>query len=243
MSAATDPPPRSRAIRIVPARRALDWYGEAMRLFNRHPLRFVGLAVALIAAELLLGAIPVAGRPLANVVVPILACGLLYASLAVDRGDRPRAAHLVAPFAAPVNALAAVILSALAVFLAEWVVAWRASGVNLLDAGSEVGLSVGDVMLVYTVGVIVSLPLTLVPMFALFEGAGIGEAFGASVAAFGRNARAFFVFGAAALALLGLAIVTMGILLPVVLPLWAASSYAAWKDLTGATAGGSALRP
>jgi len=26
----------------VPAGRAFEWYGEAMRLFNRHPLRFVG---------------------------------------------------------------------------------------------------------------------------------------------------------------------------------------------------------
>lgn len=214
-----------------------------MRLFNRHPLRFVALAVAVIAAELVLGTIPVAGRPLANVVVPIVACGLLYASLAVDRGDRPRASHLVAPFAAPARALAAVIVSSLAVFLAEWAVAWHAGGVNLLDAGSEVALSAVDVLLAYTAGVVVSLPLTLVPMFALFEGTGVGEAFAASAVAFTRNVRAFAVFGALALALLGMAIVTMGILLPVVLPLWAAASYAAWKDLTGATAGGSALTP
>ena len=243
MSDAPGPPPAPRAIRSVPAGRAFEWYGEAMRLFNRHPLRFVGLAVAVIAAELLLGAIPVAGRPLGNVVVPILACGLLYASLAVDRGDRPRAAHLVAPFAAPAGALAAVILSSLVVFLAEWVLAWRAAGVNLLDSGSEAELSVGDVMLVYTAGVAVSLPLTLVPMVALFEGAGVGAAFGTSINAFRRNVRAFAVFGAAALVLLGFAIATMGILLPVVLPLWAASSYAAWKDLTGATAGDDPLRP
>lgn len=214
-----------------------------MRLYNRHPLRFVALAVAVIAAELVLGAIPVAGRPLANVVVPIVACGLLYASLAVDRGDRPRASHLVAPFAAPARALAAVIVSSLAVFLAEWAVAWHAGGVNLLDAGSEVALSAGDVLLAYTAGVVVSLPLTLVPMFALFEATGVGESFAASAVAFTRNVRAFAVFGAMALALLGMAIVTMGILLPVVLPLWAAASYAAWKDLTGATAGGSALTP
>ncbi len=227
----------------MPAARALEWYGEALRLFNRHPLRFVGLAVVVIAAELLLDFIPVAGRPLANVVVPILACGLVYASLAADRGDRPRAAHLVAPFAAPVGALAAVILSSLAVFLVEWAIAWQAAGVNLLAQGSETPLSPGDVVLVYTAGVAVSLPLTLVPMVALLEGAGVRESFAASVAAFRGSVPAFLVFGAAALVLLGFALATAGILLPVVLPLWAAASYAAWKDLTGATARGGAITP
>jgi len=188
-----------------------------------------------IAAELLLGLIPVVGRPLGNIVVPILACGLLYASLAADRGDRPRAAHLVAAFAAPVAPLGAVILSSLAVFLAEWAIAWQVAGVNLLATGSDQVLAVEELLLVYAAGVAVSLPLTLVPLVALFEGAGVAEAFAASIAAFRGSVGAFLLYGALSLALLGLAVVTMGIILPVVLPLWAASSYVAWKDLFGAT--------
>jgi uncharacterized membrane protein len=230
-------------LRRVPAGRAFDWYAEAMRLFKRHPWSFVGLAVLVIAAELALGLIPVAGRPLSNVVVPIIACGLLYASLAVDRGDRPRAAHLVAPFAASAGALGAVILSALVVFLAEWAVAWHAAGANLLAAEGDDLLTAVDVLLVYTVGVAVSLPLTLVPLVALFEGAGVADAFAASVAAFRDNVGAFLVYGALSLALLGLAIVTAGVTLPLVLPLWAASTYAAWKDLFGATARGGTITP
>ena len=66
--------------------------------------------------------------------------------------------------------------------------------------------------------------------------------FATSVAAFRGSVGAFLVFGAAALVLLGFVLVTAGILLPVVLPLWAAASYAAWKDLTGATAGDGVLR-
>jgi hypothetical protein len=216
--------------------RAFQWYGEALRLFKRRPLPFIGLALAVIAAELLLGVIPVVGRPLANIVVPILACGLLYASLAADRGERPRAAHLVTAFAAPVASLGAVILSSLAVFLAEWVIGWQFAGVNLLATDDSHALSPGEVLLVYTAGVAVSLPLTLVPIVALFEGAGVADSFAASVAAFRRNVGAFLLYGGLSLALLGLAIVTMGVILPVVLPLWAASSYVAWKDLVGATA-------
>jgi uncharacterized membrane protein len=223
--------------------RAFQWYGEALRLFKRRPLPFIGLALAVIAAELLLGVIPVVGRPLANIVVPILACGLLYASLAADRGERPRAAHLVAAFAAPVASLGAVILSSLVVFLAEWVIAWQFAGVDLLATDDGHALSGGEVLLVYAAGVAVSLPLTLVPIVALFEGAGVADSFAASVAAFHRNVGAFLLYGGLSLALLGLAIVTMGIILPVVLPLWAASSYVAWKDIVGATARTGSVTP
>ncbi len=220
----------------MPVARAFQWYGEALRLFKRRPLPFIGLALAVIAAELLLGVIPVVGRPLANIVVPILACGLLYASLAADRGERPRAAHLVTAFAAPVASLGAVILSSLTVFLAEWVIGWQFAGVNLLATDDGHALSPGEVLLVYTAGVAASLPLTLVPIVALFEGAGVADSFAASIAAFRRNVGAFLLYGGLSLALLGLAIVTMGVILPVVLPLWAASSYVAWKDIVGATA-------
>jgi uncharacterized membrane protein len=230
-----DPTPRARANRRVPAARAFEWYGEALRLFKRRPLPFVALAIVVIAAEFALGVIPLVGRPLANIVVPILACGLLYASLAADRGDRPRATHLVAAFAAPVASLGAVILSSLVVFLAEWAIGWQFAGVNLLATDGDPALSAGEVLLIYATGIAVSLPLTLVPIVALFEGAGVTDSFAASIAAFRRNAGAFLLYGALSLALLGLALATMGLILPVVLPLWAASSYAAWKDVVGAT--------
>jgi len=239
----SDPLLRARAQRSVPIARAFGWYHEALRLLKRHPVAFIALAVAVIAAELLLGVIPVVGRPLANIVVPILACGLLYASLAADRGERPRAAHLIAAFAAPVASLAAVILASLVVFLAEWVIGWQLAGVNLLATDDSRALSAGEVLLIYTGGVAVSLPLTLVPIVALFEGAGVADSFAASVAAFRRNVGAFLLYGVLSLALLGLAIVTMGIILPVVLPLWAASSYAAWKDIVGATARAGSVTP
>jgi hypothetical protein len=223
--------------------RAFEWYGEALRLFKRRPLPFVALAIVVIAAEFALGVIPLVGRPLANIVVPILACGLLYASLAADRGERPRAAHLVMAFAAPVASLGAVILSSLVVFLAEWVIGWQLAGVNLLATDDSHALSPGEVLLVYAAGVAVSLPLTLVPIVALFEGVGVANSFAASVAAFRRNVGAFLLYGGLSLALLGLAIVTMGIILPVVLPLWAASSYVAWKDIVGATARAGSVTP
>ena len=224
-----------RESRVVRADRAFAWYSEALRLFKRHPVRFGALAAAIIAVELLLDLIPIAGRPAANIVVPLLACCLLYASLAVDRGDAPRVAHLVAPFAAPFAAVAAVLAASLAVFAVEWLVAWHVTGINLLAAADTHTLGPLATFVIYGAGVVVSLPLTLVPLLALFEQAGVRDAFACSIAAFFRNSPAFFLYGALSIALLGIAFVTMGLGLVIALPLWAASSYAAWKDLFGVT--------
>jgi uncharacterized membrane protein len=234
--AVNDPSPAGHAIRearSVAADRAFHWYSEAMRLFKRHPLAFAALALGVIVAEIAIEALPVVGGAAARAVVPLLACSLVYASLACDRGERPRAAHLVAPFAAPFPAVAAVVLASLVVFGVEWLVAWHVGDVNLLAQDDVRDLRLTALFAVYGAGVAVSLPLTLVPMLALFEGAGVRDAFATSAAAFFRNMPAFLLYGALSVALLGIAFVTVGFALPVVLPLWAASSYAAWKDLFG----------
>jgi uncharacterized membrane protein len=222
-----------REPRTVRADRAFVWYAEAMRLFKRHPARFGGLALAIVVVELLLDLVPVVGRPTGNVVVPLLACSLLYASLAIDRGDPPRWVHLVAPFAAPVASLAAILLASFAVFAVEWLVAWHVTGVNLLSAADKQSLSPLAIFAIYGAGVAVSLPLTLVPLLALFEQASLRDAFAGSLAAFLRNVPAFSLYGALSIALLGFAFITYGLGLLIALPLWAASSYIAWKQLFG----------
>ena len=233
MSEAAPPSsPRREPVRVE-ASRPFAWYAEAMRLFRARPLGFVALAVAVLAAEIVTSAIPVAGRALATMIVPLVACGLLYACLAVDRGDRPRASHLVAPFTVAFPALAAVLLSGVVVFAAEWIVAWQLEGVDLLASPSagEPAPSAATTLIVYAVGVAVSLPLTLVPLHALFEDAGVGESFARSARAFSRNLPAFALYGLLSYLLLGFAVVTLGVGLLVALPLWAGSAYAAWKEL------------
>jgi hypothetical protein len=202
-----------------------------MRLFKRHPVRLGAFAAVVVVAELVLNAVPVFGAPASKVIVPVLACSLLFAALACDRGEAPRAAHLVAPFAAPLSAVGTIVLASVLVFGAEWLVAWQIDGVNLLAADALDDLRGSSFVAIYVSGVAVSLPLTLVPMLALFEGASARDAFAASAAAFFRNVGAFLLYGALSMALLGLAFVTWGLALLVALPLWAASSYAAWKDL------------
>jgi hypothetical protein len=227
--------PAVREIRSVRADRAFAWYAEALRLFKRQPVPFALLAIGVVVVEVGLLLIPLVGPPAANIIVPIVASALLFAALATDRGDRPRAMHFIAPFAAPLPALPAVAAATLLVSGAAWLAGWHFAGTNILLREHMGTLSVQDTLLIYSTGVVVSLPLTLVPLLAFFENASVRDAFAGSIDAFVRNVPAFLLYGGLSVALLGIVFVTQGIAAPIVLPLWAISSYAAWKDLYGAT--------
>ena len=223
-----------RAIRAVATRRAFDWYAEAMRLWKRGPLAFCAIALVVLAANVALSLVPMVGILIGQLVLPLAECGLLYASLAADRGERPRVRHLFAVAAAPPRALAAVVVSGFIVFAAEALVAQAVGGFNMLAPESNAD-SISGVTLVatYAAGVAVSLPVTFVPFAALFDGAGLRGAFAQSAQAFARNPAPLALYGALSLALLMLGLATGGVGLILALPWSAAASYAAWKDVFG----------
>jgi uncharacterized membrane protein len=218
----------------VPAAHATVWYAAAMRLWKRGPLPFTGLALVVLAVNLALGLVPVGGAIAAQFVLPLLECGLFYASLAADRGERPRMRHLLAVLAAPPRAQGAVIAAGLVIFATEAVVAQATGGINMLMPASQAE-SISGVALAatYAAGIAVSLPLMFVPFAALFDGAGFREAFAQSGAAFARNAAPLAFFGALSFLLLMVGLATSGIGLLLALPWSAAASYAAWKDIFG----------
>ncbi len=229
------PPPAHLQPRDVPWRHALAWYEDAMRLVKRAPGTWAALAFLTLAADVALELVPAVGPLLGKIVVPLVACGMLYAAAAADRGEAPALRHAVAAFRARPGAIAAVVAAGLATFAAEAVAAWWIADANLL-APTPDALSVPQVFGIYAIGILASLPVTFVPFHVLFERSGIGAAFAASWNAFARNAVPLLVYAAASLVLLGFGLATMGIGLLVVLPLWAASSYAAWKDVFGVDA-------
>jgi uncharacterized membrane protein len=126
------------------------------------------------------------------------------------------------------------LIVAFVTFAAEALAAWWIAGANLLD-GPAVGsqLSPAALLGIYTIGILASLPVMFVPFHALLEQAPPRAAFAASSSAFALNVLPLLVYAAASLALLGFGLATMGLGLVLVLPLWAASSYAAWKDIFG----------
>jgi uncharacterized membrane protein len=222
-----------REIRRVPAAHAISWYADAMRLWRRGPVAFSLLAFLLLAANLALALVPVAGVLVAQLVLPLLECSLLYASLAADRGDRPRIRHLAAVLGARPAAAAAIVVAGLVIFGLEAVVAQAVGGVDLLAPASAQSFTGGSLVATYAAGIAVSLPLMFVPFMALFDGAGFGEAFAQSAAAFARNPAALALLGALTFTLLLVGLLTSGLGLLLALPWSAAASYAAWKDIFG----------
>jgi uncharacterized membrane protein len=231
------PPPfayQGRSPRRVPALRALAWYAEAMRLWKRGPATFAALAFITLVASIAFEPVPIVGFIAANVIAPLLATGMLYASLAADRGDQPRLKHMIAPFAAPVRAQVTGVIAGLVAFAAEAFSAWQLAGANLLLPGQAASvLPMQVIVAIYVAGIVASLPLTFVPFAALFDGEGPRRAFATSSHAFARNVPALALYAGISLALLLLGLVTMGVGLVLVLPWMAAASYAAWKDIFG----------
>jgi uncharacterized membrane protein len=228
------PPPAHLHARVVPWRHALAWYEEAMRLFKRAPGTWVALAILTIVAEFALKAAPGIGSLLSQAVTPLVACGLIFAAASADRGVAPSLLHAIEAFRAPLGAIAAIVASALVTFAAEAFAAWWIAGANLLAGGSAAdSLSPLAIAGIYTIGILASLPVMFVPLHVLFERVPPGAAFATSWNAFTLNTLPLLVYSAASLVLLGFGVATMGLGLVLALPLWAASSYAAWKDIFG----------
>ena len=86
---------------------------------------------------------------------------------------------------------------------------------------------------IYAIGILASLPVMFVPFHVLLEPVTPGAAFAASWQAFVLNTMPLLAYAAASLVLLAFGLATMGLGLVLALPLWVASSYAAWKDIFG----------
>lgn len=205
-----------------------------MRLWKRAPVPWGLLAVLTLATEFGLQAIPIGGTLLGKILTPLVGCGMVYAAAVADRGRRPNLALAAAAFRAHAAAIAAIVVASFVTFAAEGYAAWWIADANILvldRAATE--LSSSAILGIYAIGVLASLPVTFVPFHVLLERTGFGEAFAASWQAFTINTGPLLVYAAASMLLLGIGLLTMGVALVVVLPLWTASSYAAWKDIFG----------
>jgi hypothetical protein len=227
------PPPAHLHPRAVPWRHALAWYEDALRLFKRAPVMWAALAFLTLASELALDAVPVVGPLLGKILVPLVACGLVFAAAAADRGEALAFAFALRALRAPGGAILAIVGASLITFAAEAFAAWWVADANLLLPAAGQDLAPAEVVGIYAIGILASLPVTFVPFHVLLEDVGAGAAYGASWTAFVLNTGPLLVYSAASLVLLGVGIATMGVGLVIVLPLWAASSYAAWKDVFG----------
>lgn len=219
-------------VRAVPARQALAWYAQAMRLWKQAPFTLCALGFVSLASEFALQLVPDAGMLASKILAPIVTCGMYIATHSLATGGRARVTDALRPFGASASAIAAIVVSSLVVFASEALTAYIAADTNLLAAGApDASMSFAAVLLMFAIGVLVSLPFTLVALCALLDDDGFARSFHTSFAAFSRNVPAFLLYGLISYALLLIGITTLGLGLIIVLPLWATSSYAAWRDL------------
>lgn len=220
------------APRAVGAKRAFAWYEDAMRLFKLAPATWCALGFITLAADFGLQLLPAIGIAVSKVIVPLVECGMLIGAAALDRGQPLSLRYAFTAFGARPGAVAAIVISALAVFAAEALAVYFIAGANLLVADSEVDeLSAVAVFGSVAIGALASLPVAFVPFAALFSGASFVDAFASSVRAFALNLAPLLVFALLAVVLVALGLLLMGVGLIAVYPLLSAASYAAWKDI------------
>lgn len=218
----------------VPWQHAFAWYEAALPLFKRRPAVWMGLAVMTLVSELGLGLLPDPWTILGKLLAPLVACGMLVAAAAADAAHAPRLGFAFAAFRRPAAAMLAIVVASMITFGAEAFAGWWIADVNLLAVhGADDQLTGSAAFGIYTIGVLASLPVTFVPLSVVLEPVGFRQALRASWDAFVLNTPPLLVYAAISLLLLGVGLLTMGLGLVLVLPLWAASSYAAWKDVFG----------
>jgi hypothetical protein len=222
--------------RAVATLRAFAWFEDAMRLFKRAPVNWCVLGFITLATELSLQLVPGIGVAASKVIVPVVECGMLIGCAAVDRGAPLEIRYAVAVFGASPAALAAITVSALMIFGVEALAGYALAGVNLLVPAEETALTASTLITVFAIGTAVSLPVMFVPFAALFENAPFGRAFVVSARGFALNVAPLVLFGALALALILIGLLSLGIGLIAVFPLLSAASYAAWKDVYAVSA-------
>ena len=213
------PPASHLHPRIVPWQHALAWYEDAMRLFKQAPATWAALAVITIAAEFALRLVPSLGPLLAEIVAPLVACGLVFAAASADRGARPALVDATRAFRAPAGAIAAIVVSALVTFAAESLAAWWIAGTNLLDPAGAPGEMRASVLVgIYAIGILASLPVMFVPFHVLLEPVAPRAAFAASWNAFALNTIPLLAYAAASLVLLAFGLATFGLGLVLAVP-------------------------
>ena len=221
-----------RVARPVPVSHAFAWYEQAMRLFKLAPLTWCVLGLITVGTELALQFVPAVGVAIAKIVVPVIECGMIIGAVAVDRGAPLQVRMAFAGFFAPPVAIAAIVTAALLVVGAEALTGYAIADVNLFEpGGDEPTLSGMQLTTIFAVGTLVSLPLMFVPFAALLDNATFARAFSESARGFALNVMPLLVFGALALVLVLIGLLSFGVGLIAVFPLLTAASYAAWKDV------------
>lgn len=249
--AASDAGASSPYGRILGAGRGTEWWVRGWRLFAKSPWIWIAITLTWIVIMAAVNQIPFAGPLAVTLFYPVLFAGVLLGARELDRGGQLRFDHLFAC----VNDRARPLLVLAAVLLAGWLAVWLLAtsilvgiaGVGTLGsllAGNDAllglaalsALGIGAVVTLLLTA-LVSVPLIMAGWFApplvLFRGDDPVAALKTSLFAAVRNTGPFLVYGLIGLALMVAATIPFGLGWLVLMPVSAASLYAAYEDIFG----------
>jgi|APFre7841882724_1041349.scaffolds.fasta_scaffold01765_7 uncharacterized membrane protein len=216
------------------------WFVDGWRLFRAQPGLWIGISVALLAFYVLVSLIPWIGQLATTLLTPVIAGGLLLGCKALDEGGTLTFGHLFEGFRLPqagrlvmvgVVSLAAAVVMLVSIFL----VVGAGFGVSMLGGTPGMGGLGLTTALAILIALAVSIPvymaLWFAPALVTLHDFGTADALKASFTACLKNMLPFLVYGIAALLLSVVALVPFGLGLLVLVPVFIASVYAAYRDI------------
>jgi uncharacterized membrane protein len=231
----------------------LAWWKEGWRLFALAPLAWVGIILAM---ALMLGCasfVPIIGGIAQSLLTPVFVGGLMLGCRALDRGESFGIGHLFAGFSAPhfTPLLTLGAISFAVGLVLVLVIMVPTAGVVSLDylaalAQGEIPRNVategfGSLAFIFLVlvpillilGMLWGMAVWFAPAAIVINGLSAIDALKASFAAGMANIGAFFVYGLIFIGLALLASIPFALGWLVFGPMFATSTYAAWRDIRG----------
>ena len=235
----------------VAAGRGVDWWRSGWQLFRGAPWTWIALMIIFVAITFGLSFIPFLGQIASTLLYPVLGAGVLVGARAQDRGGVLTVAHLFACFNAKAMPLVVVALLYFGGWFVIWVVA-AALLVGVVGFSALASLVSGDAteagiallsslglgsLVVLLLAALLGIPLIMgywfAPALVLFRGDEPFAAMKASFMACMRNMPPFLVYSLLGVVLAIAASIPFGLGWFVLVPVYAASMYASYKDIFG----------
>jgi len=239
------PPPRQ-----LSAGEGAAWWGESWRIFCAAPGPWIGILVIFVALSIALFFIPVVGRLVHTVLVPVFAGGVMLGCHALARGEPLRIGHLFEGFQgarfAPLCVLGllwlAVLFAIAIVMVATTFLTLGASGLAaLLDFDStaidyqmlaSAGIAIFAVAFIaLAIALLVAMAYWFAPALIVLNNEPPMAALKKSFAASAQNIGAFLLYGLIYIGLAIVASIPFGLGWLVLGPMVAGSCYAGWRTI------------
>jgi hypothetical protein len=228
----------------VPASHGVSWLSDGFWHFKQNKLAWAGVMVICLIIFVALSFIPFAGSIIVNILSPVILGSLLIGAHEQAKGGDFQIAHLLAGFLNKPGQLILVgviylVATLLIMMIAMAIVGGSMAMSGILESNSNPELFIhmmgpGMMLMMLPFWIIMTLMFMAywyAPVLVTLEGMSALSAMALSFRTCLKNWRAFTIYGMLAVILLIIAIIPLGLGLPIVLPVLVASIYASYRDV------------